>query len=323
MDTVLAQARANAVRRSGLLASLRGEAMHTAAEIARYVTGLGSGAVHILDDRWQYRVGASNAPIAPYPAEDSLCLRVVEAGATLHTRDVSRDERFAGHAIREVSGYVGSPVVDPDGVVVGTVCAFDSAPREASPGALEALANVAKLVSEFNCLYRLSGELEHDATHDPLTRLANRALMSDRLSAAMSRRDRRDGEPVVAVIDLDGFKPINDQHGHAAGDRVLVEIAQRLRQSVRPGDLVARLGGDEFVVIVEHLPPHQDPAAFAVDLADRLAAVVEDPITVGAAAVAVGASAGAVCARSGELSYEVLGRADAAMFTRKLAARAT
>ena len=321
MDRAQAEARAQAVRRHGLLASLRSEAMHTAADIARYVTGLTSAAVHILDDRWQYRVGASNAPIAPYPIEDTVCLRVVEDGEALHVIDLRTDQRFAGRTFDNVAGYVGSPVQDPDGVVVGTVCAFDPEPAALDEEALQALSNVARLVSEFISLYRLSGELEHDATHDPLTRLANRALMSDRLRHAMSRRDRRDGEPVVAVVDLDGFKPINDRHGHAAGDRVLVEVAQRLRHSVRPGDLVARLGGDEFVVVVEHLPPHQDPAAFAEDLADRLMDAIRPPIPVGTVQVSVGASAGAVCARAGELSYEILGRADALMFSRKLAAR--
>jgi diguanylate cyclase (GGDEF)-like protein len=291
--------------------------MHTAAEIARHVTGLGSGAVHILDARWQYRVGASNAPITPYPVEDTVCLRVVEAGTALHTPDIRRDARFAGHGMPDVAGYAGSPVQDPDGVVVGTVCAFDPAPRTVEGSALEALRSVARLVSEFISLHRLSGELEHDATHDPLTRLANRALMSDRLRHAMSSRDRRAGEPVVAVLDLDGFKPVNDLHGHAAGDRVLVEIAQRLRRALRPGDLVARLGGDEFVVIVEHLSPEEDPQVFAEELGARLVAAVREPIVLGPATVAVGASVGVVCARPGELSYEVLGRADALMFSRK------
>lgn len=93
-------------------------------------------------------------------------------------------------------------------------------------------------------------KLHHDATHDLLTGLPNRALLLDRLRQALSHA-RRSGEAIaVAVVDVDGFKAINDRHGHAAGDAALCEIARRLRTCIREADTAARFGGDEFVLLL-------------------------------------------------------------------------
>jgi diguanylate cyclase (GGDEF)-like protein len=95
--------------------------------------------------------------------------------------------------------------------------------------------------------------LEKRATHDPLTGLPNRALLEDRINIAIQRARRGGKSFAIAYVDLDDFKEINDRYGHAAGDKVLTEVAQRLVQSVRASDTVARLGGDEFVVLMEGL----------------------------------------------------------------------
>ena len=110
-------------------------------------------------------------------------------------------------------------------------------------------------------------ELEHRAMHDPLTGLPNRELLMDRLSVALARLGRQGTAVGVLFIDLDGFKEVNDAHGHAVGDELLVSIASRLRREVRDGDTVARYGGDEFVVLCEDLV-HLDAAQ---PLARRLA----------------------------------------------------
>ncbi|HEV3401414.1 MAG TPA: diguanylate cyclase, partial [Acidimicrobiales bacterium] len=98
-------------------------------------------------------------------------------------------------------------------------------------------------------------ELRHLALHDPLTRLANRTLFTEHVDHALARTRRSPVRPhAVLLVDLDGFKTINDSLGHAAGDEVLVELAERLRTRIRPGDTAARLGGDEFGILLENSP---------------------------------------------------------------------
>jgi diguanylate cyclase (GGDEF)-like protein len=107
--------------------------------------------------------------------------------------------------------------------------------------------------------------LVHLAGHDALTGLANRATLRDRLQAAV-HQDVGGRAAAVLYLDLDGFKAVNDAHGHAVGDRVLVEVSERLRGVLRETDLLARLGGDEFVVLLGDLDPLD-----AARVADRVA----------------------------------------------------
>ncbi len=126
-------------------------------------------------------------------------------------------------------------------------------------------------------LARLRGEerMRYEAVHDPLTGLANRTLLRDRLEHAVARADREGGATGILFVDLDGFKEVNDAHGHAAGDDVLVELASRLRRTVRPADTVARLGGDEFVVVCEDVDE-----ASALALGERLLESIESPLAI-------------------------------------------
>ncbi len=128
--------------------------------------------------------------------------------------------------------------------------------------------------------------LAHIALHDPLTGLPNRTLLTDRLAQAVKAVTREEGAGVaVLYLDLDGFKEINDNHGHAAGDEVLVEVARRLRSAVRPADTVARLGGDEYAIVAEGLP-----APDALALTQRIRDALLPPIGELTVAVSVGAA---------------------------------
>jgi diguanylate cyclase (GGDEF)-like protein len=165
---------------------------------------------------------------------------------------------------------------------------------------------------------RARRELEHRALHDPLTGLPNRELLMDRLSVALARLGRQGTGVGVLFIDLDGFKAINDEYGHAVGDELLVGIAARLRRELREGDTVARYGGDEFVLLCEDLV-HVDSAQ---PLAERLAAAIGQPVSVGGHLLAVQASVGVVVEHNPAITADaLLARADAEMYRVKQRAR--
>jgi diguanylate cyclase (GGDEF)-like protein/PAS domain S-box-containing protein len=146
--------------------------------------------------------------------------------------------------------------------------------------------------------------LEWAATHDVMTGLPNRSSFVTAIDVQPT-----DGTTAVLYLDLDDFKPVNDLHGHALGDRVLAEVAIRLRHGVRPTDLVARLGGDEFAVLC----PDIGDLATAGRLADRLVAAVSEPLLVDGTEVQVGLSIGIAALVDGDGPDEVLGRADEAL----------
>jgi diguanylate cyclase (GGDEF)-like protein len=158
-------------------------------------------------------------------------------------------------------------------------------------------------------------DLAHRALHDPLTGVANRVLLSDRLTHSMSRLDRSRRPLMVAYVDLDRFKSVNDKLGHDMGDAVLVEVASRLTVSVRPGDTVARIGGDEFVIVCPDLPD----ATLAEDLAQRLIATVSEPMEIGTERRVITASIGLVLVHRSLETDQVLRAADAAMYRAKRA----
>ena len=155
--------------------------------------------------------------------------------------------------------------------------------------------------------------LQHQATHDALTGLPNRAAFGDRIAAALA-----DGRPFgVLFLDLDRFKGVNDTLGHDAGDRLLVAVAKRMREAVGEGGLVARFGGDEFGIVAER------PPAAVERLAETVLAAVARPVDVGARAITPSASVGTVADASGYAAAEPLLRdADTAMYEAKRAGRA-
>jgi len=123
---------------------------------------------------------------------------------------------------------------------------------------------------------RLESDLARLAFHDPLTGLANRALLNDRVAHAMARTEREPGLVAMLLLDLDDFKRINDAHGHDVGDRLLVAVARRLRDVVRSGATIARLGGDEFAVLIEGLAEE----AGALAMAQRVVTAFDDPFRI-------------------------------------------
>jgi diguanylate cyclase (GGDEF)-like protein len=156
-------------------------------------------------------------------------------------------------------------------------------------------------------------ELERLAFHDHLTGLANRGLFYDRVGQALKSHTRTGQSFAVFFIDLDGFKQVNDEYGHRAGDTVLCEVAERLRGCLRDSDTVARFGGDEFAVITERLGAPEDVHITA----GRIVEAVQRPIDVGRREALVTASVGIALNRPGDSADDILREADVAMYTAK------
>ena len=160
--------------------------------------------------------------------------------------------------------------------------------------------------------------LRHQAEHDALTGLPNRQRFFTRLKELQSGGGERQGDGLerivgIAYFDLDGFKGINDNLGHAAGDELLAKLADRLAPLIRSGDLIARLGGDEFAVLVGATSPE-----VMLAVVNRLDEAVRQPVEVGGELVTIGASFGVATTACGAVdSVELLRRADSAMYSSK------
>jgi diguanylate cyclase (GGDEF)-like protein/PAS domain S-box-containing protein len=170
------------------------------------------------------------------------------------------------------------------------------------------------LFADITELRRRQDEVERLAYLDPLTGLANRRVLRERLQAAISQAGAAGNVAAVGMVDLDEFKAVNDRRGHDAGDAVLVAVAGRLTQAVRAGDTVVRTGGDEFVIVLAGLVDDAE----ARDIMRRALAALDEPVALPGGSVLVGASIGLACyPRDGGDGETLLRRSDAAMYRAK------
>ncbi len=179
--------------------------------------------------------------------------------------------------------------------------------------AMRLAAEVERLAAELQASRAHITELEARVDVDPLTETLNRRGFERELKRSLAYVKRYGVSAALVYLDLDGFKPVNDRHGHAAGDAVLREIASALIRVVRASDVVARIGGDEFVVLLWNV----SGAAAAAKAGALEAAVYATPVRWGASTLVVGASAGVAFMGPLDTPAEVLARADAAMYARK------
>ena len=190
------------------------------------------------------------------------------------------------------------------------------------------------VVRDVTDVVEIERRMEHAALHDPLTGLPNRALLLDRMTSALARADRLGAEVAVLFCDLDGFKNVNDQHGHAAGDAVLAQVAARLENLIRKSDSVARVGGDEFVVILEPSPVNDGTTGAPGDgsdnasnnpsvrevasmVADRIRAELCRPIDIDGLQHNISVSVGMTFAQPRSSAQDVLRDADSALYRAK------
>ncbi len=232
------------------------------------------------------------------------------------TNDVCNDPQISDHdwAIQEgMVAFAGYPLRVEDRAV-GVMALF--ARHALSQDTLEALGATADVIAHGIGRKTFEARLWHHAHHDSMTGLPNRTLFMDRLRDALDKP----GAPSVAVLllDLDGFKVVNDSLGHEYGDRLLVAASQRLATRLGPGDLLARFGGDEFTVLREHVTY----ARMATGMAERLMEALAAPFALGGHQVTISASVGAVL-NSPELttSADLLRAADVALYRAKAEGR--
>jgi diguanylate cyclase (GGDEF)-like protein len=262
--------------------------------------------------------------LLPLSPDRSYVMRVIDTGQPFVSPDLRRDPRVAPPELLLERGVVSGLAVPVRGPqeVMGVLALHSRQRRRFSRddvGAATALASVVATAWE-QAVQR--ERLSHQALHDPLTGLPNRALFLDRLDHSLSRRTAsvrgRDAvDMAVMLVDLDGFKGVNDRFGHAAGDLLLRCAAHRFQSVIRPQDTIARLGGDEFGLLCDSIPDE----ATARRLAHRMQAVCREPVDIRGASVSVTASFGITWGSrpSGQArgAAVLLDEADAALYRAK------
>ena len=291
--------------------------MRVVTERARLMTNAEGAAVELADGTdMVYRAvsgtaeGSLGTRLSIHNSLSGLCVRL---GTSLLCEDSERDPRVD----REACGRIGvrSLVVVPlmrDGTAIGVLKVMSSAPRRFVEDDAELLALMAGFIADALTNASNHGALGHQALHDSLTGLPNRTLLVDRISQALLRAQRHDEGVAVFFLDLDGFKAVNDTLGHDAGDRVLVDLAERMRAILRSGETLARFGGDEFVLVCEDVSESVVEA-----VRQRVIGVVGD-VDKALGGVGLGVSIGAAWSADARRSPDdLLADADSAMFHEK------
>lgn len=300
------------------------ELMSEAVTTATATLGVDIGGVLKLDDArenfvLQAGVGLPEGivGIQRIPLGDaSIAAFTIRTGEPTIVEDMATETRFTPSPDLRKLGVVSSlsvPIV-ANGQPFGALDVHAREPRGFSEDDIAFLTAVATLVIVAVERHHEEQVTRHAALHDPLTGLPNRTLALDRLTHALARRQREHIDVAVFALDIDRFKMLNDSFGHAVGDELLLALAPRLVDAVRPTDTVARLGGDEFVVIC----PDLDATREAAKVAERLAAAVARPVALDSGDHFFTVSTGITLAATAQDTPEsLLGDADAAMYRAK------
>ena len=321
--------RAGAERAHGLDGALAA-ALERVARIAATSLRAPAAAVLLLGQDRRCFAGGSNE--FPWLSRDpgalfrtGLAGRVLESEEPLALTDargvVASNETDSAQSLA-IAGFLGIRVAGTSGEPIALVVALDVAPREWRSDEIEHFTEIAaSAVTEIELqrrtveAERIERQLRHDALHDGLTGLPNRACFVERLRHAGERARRHaDDSFAVLFVDLDHFKVVNDSFGHLAGDELLVEVANRLGGCLRSVDTLARLGGDEFALLLEEVREPSDAAR----VAERLQLALSNPMTIRESEVFTSASIGiALSGRVEDPPQHLLRSADLAMYRAK------
>ena len=301
--------------------------------LARRALQVPVAAISLLNEDKQWFKSAAGWGISELPRDQAICRLAVEAGQTLVIGDTLEDPRVATLPIvasaPRFRAYAGQPLFGEHGACIGTFCVFDLKPREFSAADRQALTDLAalaqrelhsdQLTSAHAALTSKLGMARREALMDPLTHLWNRRGASVLLKGAFATADQRGTSLALALLDLDNFKRVNDNHGHQTGDEVLRRVASRLLSAVRGDDAICRLGGDEFLVLMA-----DTDANIANRAAERIRhAITDSPIPTRDGAMSMSVSVGCTIrqARDTTAVEALLERADQALMQSKAAGR--
>ncbi len=266
---------------------------------------------------YPYFVDLRQPTPTPHPLEPATPIAEVIRGGQAVLRNAGPED---GAARRETSAgdgadWLGAPLLAAGCGVIGAVVVKSYFPnvRYAAEDR-ELLQFVCAQVASVIERQQAQARLQHLAGHDPLTDLPNRRLFHDRLETALQRA-RRDREPLALLcLDLNGFKQVNDAFGHALGDQLLCQSAQRLAQCVRAMDTVARMGGDEFAVLL----PHVNAPDCVATVVEKLRCAIAAPFEIDGQRLNVSVSIGAaVYPQDGDTQEQLFRRADDRMYRLK------
>jgi diguanylate cyclase (GGDEF)-like protein len=215
--------------------------------LARSVFGVPIALVSLVDSNRQWFKSKAGLDATETPREISFCGHAILADEIFAIRDALADERFRDNPLvtdePRIRFYAGCPLKAVNGALLGTLCLIDRNPREFDDHNATVLRDLAGMAEKELAAVQL-------ATLDELTGLSNRRGFTTLAAHTLAMCQRLSKPASLLYLDLDHFKAINDNHGHAEGDRVLVAFAELLRQTFRESDVVARLGGDEFAVLL-------------------------------------------------------------------------
>ena len=243
-----------ALRSYDLLAGTRDESLDAICRVVASIFDTEIALVSISDTHRQVIKGSVGFAADELARELAPCAYAIAGEGPMVVEDLSRDPRFADNPLvgepHNLRFYVGAPLLTPDRIALGTLCAIDTRTHRPTAGQLAALADLSRIVMTMFNMRKAMSWTRNLALTDSLTGVANRAGLMLELEALIERRKYRESPFALIYLDIDNFKHVNDTRGHTTGDEVLAHVGATLRSCIRSVDLAGRIGGDEFAVLV-------------------------------------------------------------------------
>lgn len=301
--------------------------LDTLVRVVREVFAVKTVLISLIDHDRQWFKSRIGLEITETPRTISFCAHAILGTQPLIVEDTHNDLRFHDNPVvvnnPQIRFYAGQPLFSQEGQPLGTLCLIDPTPRQLTDKQVRLFIDMATLVEGYLKLRHVSEQTaqlraalsreQRKTMLDPLTQLWNRAGLNHFLPRQQEQADDLGLQLGVLFCDLDYFKKVNDNHGHAAGDQVLWETARRISAAVRPQDVVTRSGGEEFVVLLQVHDEHE-----LLQIAERIrTALHKEPVSIDELQLNLTISIGAALRAPQEPPTATMNRADQALYQAK------